>query len=397
MSFPGPRTYWSSSYRALLILKRRICTEKVHYFEVPTQARELAISASVASACQMQQTAMMAPFPKAIVQPQLLPVSVPSDQCQFIIFDLETTGIAVDSDICQMAAMKADPECASAEPAVWSTYLIPCRSIERRAHRVNGLSTDYHQGRKCLFHHGKPVNAQQYEEGIQSFYSYLQEQASPNKHTILVAYGSERLDAPVLINNFNRYEISQQDLGSLITGFSDALTMIRKMRTDPSMLTNGLPPTKFSLSSIYHHLFNTQLTGAHDAVTDIRALHRILFQSHLKITPTKLLSSSSTLRSVYEMVQYSTTALSNLHTMKGKLFNYQDGPKLSLTRHTAAGLAKSGICYEDLARIYREYGANGITELLSRPCSGREHRVTSNKATIDAVIDHFQSSCDNSL
>lgn len=169
------------------------------------------------------------------------------------------------------------------------------------------------------------------------------------------------------------------------------------MRTDPSMLTDGLPPTKFSLSSIYHHLFNTELTGAHNAVTDIRALHRILFQSHLKITPTKLLSSSSTLRSVYEMVQYSTTALSNLHTMKGKLFNYQDGPKLSLTRHTAAGLAKSGICYEDLARVYREYGANGIIELLSGPCSGREHRVTSNKATIDAIINHFQSSCDNSL
>jgi DNA polymerase III epsilon subunit-like protein len=343
------------------------------------------------------QTALMEAFPKVTVQPKLLPVSVPSDQCQFIVFDLETTGIAVDSDICQIAAMKADHECAASKPApaAWSTYLIPGRNIERRAHRVNGLSTDDHHGHRCLFRHGKPVEAQQYKEGIQSFYSYLQKQSSPGKHTILVAYGSERLDAPVLINSLNRCGISRQDLGGLIAGFSDALKMIRKMRTDPSMLKGGLPPTEFSLSSIYNHLFNTQLRDAHDAVTDTRALHRILFQSHLKISPAQLLSSSSTLASVHDMVQYSTTALSNLHTMKGKLFNNQDGPQLFLTRHMAAVIAKSGMCYEDLARVYREYGASGITYLLSGPCSGREVRVTSDKATIDAVIDHFQSSHDN--
>ena len=395
MSFPSPRTSSVSRllslHRALLVLKSKSYREKVHYCQEPSRARELVISASE----YQMQTALMEAFPKVMVQPQLLPISVPSDQCQFIIFDLETTGIAVDSEICQIAAMKADPECASAE-AVWSTYLIPGRSIERRAHRANGLSTDYHHGHKCLFRHGEPVEAQQYKEGIQSFYSYLRKQSNPGKHTILVAYGCERLDAPVLVNNFNRCGISGQDFGSLTAGFSDALKIIRRMRTDPSMLKDGLPPTKFSLSSIYNHLFNTELTGAHNAITDTRALHRILFQSQLKITPTQLLSSSSTLDSVQEMAQYSTTALSNLHTMKGKLFNYQDGPKLFLTRHMAAIIANSGICYEDLARVYREYGANGITELLSGPCSGREHRVTSNKGTIDAVIDHFQSSHDDS-
>ena len=166
--------------------------------------------------------------------------------------------------------------------------------------------------------------------------------------------------------------------------------MIRKMRTDPSMLKDGLPPTEFSLSSIYHHLFNTELRDAHNAVTDTRALHRILFQSHLRLSPTQLLASSSTLGSVHKMAQYS-------HSMKGKLFNNQDGPELFLTRNMAAVIAKSGVCYEDLARVYREYGASGIAELLSGPCSGRQVRVTSNKATIDAVIDHFQSNHDNSL
>ena len=389
MKLPGPRIYSA-------ILKRRIYREKVRCCQDPSRARALTTSASVASECQTQ-TALMEAFPKVMVKPQLLPVSVPSDQCQFILFDLETTGIAIDSDICQIAAMKADcDECAASEPAVWSTYLIPGRSIERRAHRANGLSIDDYHGHRCLFCHGKPVEAQQYKEGVQSFYSYLQKQSSPDKHTILVAYGSERLDAPVLINSLNRCGISRQELGTLITGFSDALKMIRKMRTDPSMLKDGLPPTEFSLSSIYYHLFNTELRGAHDAVTDTRALHCILFQSHLKISPTQLLSSSSTLGSVHEMVQYSTTALSNLHSMKGKLFNNQDGPKLFLTRNMAAEIAKSGVCYEDLESVYREYGASGITELLSGPCSDREVRVTSNKATIDAVIDHFQSSHDNS-
>ena len=359
---------------------------RAHYFQESVRASKLVTSPSLASE---RQTALKEAFPKVMVQPRLLPVSAPPDRCQFIVFDLETTGITADSDICQIAAMKANPEGEQAEP-LWSTYLIPGRSIERRAYRVTGLSTDYDHGRKCLFLHGKPVEAQQYEEGIQSFYSYLQKQSSPGKHTILVAYGCERLDAPVLVSNFDRCGISRQDLESVITGFSDALKIMRRMRADPSMIKDGLPPAKVSLSSVYNHLFNVELTDAHNAITDTRALHQILFQSQLKITPTQLLSSSSTLGSVHDMAQYLTTTLSNLHTMKGKLFNYQDKLKFSLTQHMAAMIAKSGICYEDLARVYREYGANGITELLSGPCNCREHRVTSDKDIIDAVIEHFQ-------
>lgn len=385
MSFPGPRTYSRlvSLHRALLIHESKFYGVKAHYCQEQTGVREPVSS-------PRRQTALMEAFPKVMVQPRLLPVSVPPEQCQFIIFDLETTGITVDSDICQIAAMKADPEGEAAKP-VWSTYLIPGRSIDRTAHRVTGLSTDYHHGHKCLFLHGKPVKAQQYEEGIQSFYSYLQKQSSPGKHTVLVAYGCERLDAPVLVNNFNRCGISRQDLGSLITGFSDALKIIRRMRADPSMVKDGLLPTKLSLSSIYNHLFNVELTDAHNAITDTRALNQVLFQSQLKVTPTQLLSSSTTLGSAHDMAQYLTTSLSNLYTMKGKLFNYQNEPKISITRPMAMKIAKSGIRYEDLARVYSEYGANGITELLGGPCSGREHRITSDKDTIDAVIEHFQS------
>ena len=343
----------------------------------------------VPSECPTQTTLMEA-LPKVTVKPQLIPVSVPSDQCQFIVFDLETTGLTLDSDICQIAAMKADPQGAG---QVWSTYLLPGRCIEKRAQKITGLSTEYYHGQKYLFLHGEPVEAQQYEEGLWSFYAYLEGQLSPGKHTILVGYGSERLDAPVLINNFNRYGISRRDLGSVVAGFTDALEIVRKMQAEdhPSLVKDGLPPVSVSLSSIYRHLFNTQLTDAHNAIADTKALHRILFQSRLDITPSQLLSYSSGVCSVYEMTQYSSIYLSNLNTMKGKLFNYGGKPKLYITQYIAAKIARSGICYEDLARIYRQYGPDGITILLTSPCSGSNHRVTNDKRIIDDVIQHFQS------
>ena len=320
-------------------------------------------------------------------RPQLTPISAPSDQCQFIVFDLETTGLTPHSDICQIAAMKANPHGVE---SVWSTYLLPARNIEKRAQKTTGLTVDYYHGQKRLCLHGAPVEAQAYEDGIRSFYSYLKEQSSQRQHTVLVGYGSERFDVPVLINSFKRYGISSQDLEGFIAGFTDALYLIRKMRAGghPSLVKVGLST---SLSNIYCHLFNTQLTDAHNAIADTRALHRILFQSQLNISSTQLLSYSSTLSSSYEVAQYTSTYLSYLNSMKGKLFNYEDKPKLSITRYIATKIAKSGICYDDLAKIYKEEGPIGITVLLTSPCDGATCRVTNDQKIVQAVIQHFQS------
>ena len=287
--------------------------------------------------------------------------------------------------------MNADSE---GSESIWSTYLLPDRSIDKGAQKATGLTTEYFQGKKCLCLHGVPVEALPYKKGIQSFYSYLLQQSSENKHTILLGYGSDRLDVPVLINNFKRHGISCHDLEGIIAGFVDALHLIRKMRGEchPLFVKDGVPLNRSaSLGDVYYQLFNTQLTDAHCATADTRGLHRILFQSSLGIKPSQLLDHSSTVSSAYEVADYTSKYLMLLKSMRGRLFNYGDKPRLSITYDDALRIARSGLHYEDLARIYREHGPNGITIVMTSPCDDRPHRVTNNQAIVEAVIQHFQS------
>lgn len=372
-----------SLYRALAVEAR----QRQHYSQEPN-GNIASQPITQNNTCKMEET-----LPKVTERPELTPVTVPSGDCQFIVFDLETTGLTPDSDICQIAAMKAQPGPQAAAESVWSIYLLPSRSIDKNAQKTTGLTTEHYHGQKCLCLHGVPVDAQPYEEGIRSFYTYLQKQSVSNKHTVLVGYGSEKLDVPVLINNFKQYGISSQDLEGLIAGFSDALYLIRKMRDEDnsSLVKDGLPLISASLSGVYSHLFNTQLRDAHNATADTKALHRILFQSRLNVTPSQLLSHSLTVSSAYAMSNYTSTYLACLNSMKGKLFNYGDKPKLWVTRYVATKMARSGICYDDLARIFKEHGPNGINVLLTGPCGGSARRVTSDQKIVEAVIQHFQS------
>ena len=387
MNFP-PKL--SSLYRTLAA-QLRMRPQARYCQESWTQTRQ-------AKAAHVEESTLLEKLPKVTERPHLtpIPISTPSSACEFIVFDFETTGLAHDSDICQIAAMKADPQ---APELIWSTYLLPNRSIDKGTQKATGLSTEYCNGQKCLCLHGVPVEAQPYKEGIQSFYTYLQQQSCRHKHTVLVGYGSDKLDIPVLVNNFKRYGISSHDLDGFIAGFADGLLLIQKMRRErhQSLLNDGVPPISASLSDVYYHLFNTQLKHAHCATVDTRALHRILFQSRLNITPSQLLDHSSTVSSAYEVADYTAMYLARLNSMKGKLFNNSDNPRLSVTRNTASKIARSGLCYDDLATVYKEHGPNGITILLTGPCRYSTHRVTNDPTVVEAVIEHFSSALHNTL
>lgn len=369
--------------------------QRARYSQYPsTHTRE-------AKATSVEYSVLLEKLPKVMEKPRLIPIpiSTPSNTCEFIVFDLETTGLAHDSDICQIAAMKADPQVPQGAELIWSTYLLPNRSIDKGAQKATGLSTEYYHGQKHLCVHGVPVEAQPYKEGIQSFYYYLQQQSCRHKHTVLVAYGADKFDVPVLVNSFKRYGISSHDLEGFIAGFADGLHLIQKMRRErhQPLLNDGIPPVSASLSDIYYQLFDTQLKHAHCATADTRALHQILFQSRLNITPSQLLDHSSTVSSAYEVADYTTTYLAHLNSMKGKLFNNSNDPRLSVNRDTASKIARCGLCYDDLAKVYREHGPSGINVLLTSHCNHSSHRVTNDPTVVEAVIEYLRSVEDNTV
>ena len=219
-----------------------------------------------------------------------------------VLFDLETTGLPRDSDICQIAAW------AMGEPRVWSQYLIPQKKIHFGASKVNKLKVKKIKGRKVLTKCGKPVCAEQYERGLKHFYHYLTElrkkycQTNPNSRIILIAHNGQSFDAPILLNAFAKINVTQEKLKSLNVCFADSLLIIKDIQKEnPSLFlskeeTDGSAKRKkvsTSLPSLYERFFHEDYS-AHDAVEDVKAMKRVLFDSPLGITKANICNNTFT-------------------------------------------------------------------------------------------------------
>ena len=219
-----------------------------------------------------------------------------------VLFDLETTGLPRDSDICQIAAW------VMGEPRVWSRYLIPQKKIHFGASKVNKLKVKKLKGRKVLTKCGEPVCAEQYEIGLKHFYKYLTElrkkyhQTDPNSRIILTAHNGWSFDTPILLNAFAKINVTREKLKSLNVCFADSLLIIRDIQKEnPSLFLpkeerDGPAKRKkvsTSLPSLYERFFHENYS-AHDAVEDVKAMKRVLFDSPLGITKANICNNTFT-------------------------------------------------------------------------------------------------------
>lgn len=331
--------------------------------------------------------------PEITTRPKLIPItSLPNfdrDSCQFVIFDLETTGLKVDSEICQIAAMGTNDG-----DTVWSTYILPTGGIEPSSSLVTGLVVKYAGNERYLTFCGQCVEALLYKEGILSFYSHLRQLSTRAKHTILIGYNSKTFDVPILYRNFRKVGIMGDQLDACGIGFVDAMAVIRDIKKDGHLVQNGRGTlARGSLGEVYKNLFNESFR-AHEAIRDVKALHRILFKSPLPVTPELILTHTTTAGSVYNDATFSERRLKLLGTMNGKLFHDYPGSKLVISRHMASKIAASGLSYEDLQSIYQQYGKEGIAAVCCTPCYSQEGkktcRITKTKEVIDAITDYFE-------
>ena len=104
-------------------------------------------------------------------------------------------------------------------------------------------------------------------------------------------------------------------------------------------------------SSIYNHLFKEQFDG-NDALEDVKALRKILFESSLSLSRKNIIENSSVISAPHAVANmlYLDQRHELLLTFSDNLFNVTDtGP---IKRSMAQNIADSDLSYDDLHKLY---------------------------------------------
>ena len=139
------------------------------------------------------------------------------------------------------------------------------------------------------------------------------------------------------------------------------------------------------------YIFREQF-DAHDALEDVRALRKIIFESLLGLSR-KYIVENSIVTSVPHAVE-NMLHLDQRHelllTFSVKLFNAIDtGP---IKRSMAQNIAESGLTYDNLHKLYTTSGKRAPVATLSNPLStpsARTPLVTWTKRILAAITEHF--------
>ena len=158
------------------------------------------------------------------------------------LFDLETTGVDVDNDrIVQIAWMVLDEDLLIVgEPM--SFLVNPGIPIPKGASDVHGI-TDHMVSKSPML------------------VKIIPKLIKAMKGCYIGGFNSNSFDVPLLVNEFIRYGTPLPFDNN--TRFIDVLAMYRNLNS-------------MKLSAIYRRLFNEELEGAHDALSDVQATRRIL-------------------------------------------------------------------------------------------------------------------------
>ena len=85
---------------------------------------------------------------------------------QFVVFDIETTGLSKQTQICQLAPI-------TKEGKIYNEYVLPTCHIDHHASRINKLSVKVVNGQRTLLKANVPVHSVLLSECLQNFTTFL--------------------------------------------------------------------------------------------------------------------------------------------------------------------------------------------------------------------------------
>ena len=125
---------------------------------------------------------------------------------------------------------------------------------------------------------------------LQNFTTFLLNDKT-DCHTILIGHNSSVFDTPTLLRCAG--PVVKELLSSNNVFFADSLPLVRALikAGNPSLNPEG-KACKTNLPAVFQTVFNEQF-AAHDALEDVLALRRVLFQSSLKLAVADIVNNSN--------------------------------------------------------------------------------------------------------
>ena len=105
--------------------------------------------------------------------------------------------------------------------------------------------------------------------------------------------------------------------------FADSLSLIKTLVKGGNALLNpDKKPCKSNIPTVYKAVFQEEF-NAHDALEDVRALHRVLFQSPLQVTVADIVNNSNMKSTffAFEDMEFLDGRQEHMQTFKDKLFH----------------------------------------------------------------------------
>ena len=158
------------------------------------------------------------------------------------------------------------------------------------------------------------------------------------------------------------------------------------------MSTDG-STVKTNQVSVYQKLFN-QSFPAHDAMEDVRALRKILFNSSLNISDEMLTEIMCTTKHAENDMKYLDHRHALVQTYKGELYHPTD-PSFPVKQQIVEKIAGTGLSYQHLEDIFERFGEKALIGVLSLPpasnaTANKSPRVTKTKRILASIVEHFQ-------
>ena len=285
--------------------------------------------------------------PDIIEIPCATSIVLPKDgDINYVVFDLETSGLARTSDILQLSAICGNKE--------FDMYISPLQPISKSASEVTKLSVI--NGVLCF--EGNPVETVATKEALEQFIGYIKAIKNP----VLVGHNIKTFDLRLLHHHLNKYEL-WDNFTSSVVGFIDTLSVFKKELPKQS---------SYKQSNLMDNLLN-ETYAAHNSLDDVKALQK-LSQLVLSKFPSYIFDSGIIINSV--------NALRNKLTLQPLLAGK------AVSESMASKIGRAGLTYDHLKLAYNRNGMDGLSALLSEKVNGVV-RVTKHPPVIQRIFQHF--------
>lgn len=296
----------------------------------------------------------------------------------FLAFDTETTGLARNSELLQIACTSHDGTCS------FSTFLLPEKqAIADSSTKVHGISVQYRNGTKVLMKRGAQLSAVSQRQGLNEFCRFL-EQQKEKRNLVIIAHNGDRFDFPILLNALSASSLLDEFLSYQVI-FLDSLKLISTEMKQKSSPITSLKSK--SLSDVYEFLLNEKF-DAHDAREDVAALARILFTSPLNLSGERLVDCSVSSKEFMQRMQSALEAKSRKSTLR----------RMPISESMKDKLGKAGFDLGTMEEIFKKGSNKGLLAMLALPSTYKEighnnakPRVTKHVKVLTKIVNFFHA------